>query len=186
MHAQLRLLAIAGLLGTSLLAGSESQAVALRAEDGRHEVPPADAFGVARPRRRKPHPASPRASSAISSGRPRTASSARPRPQRSRAAAIRSISQAIRSITASRRSSWNMMTAAIFARERCWRTAARSQRRRTVSPLAACCRTAPVSISTAVLIPIPSPSSARMPSAARCQVGATGVASKPAGLNIRE
>jgi integrase len=34
-------------------------AVALRAEDGRHEVPPADAFGVARPRRRKPYIYSP-------------------------------------------------------------------------------------------------------------------------------
>ncbi len=30
-------------------------ALALRAEDGRHEVPPADAFGVTGPRRRKPH-----------------------------------------------------------------------------------------------------------------------------------
>jgi integrase len=30
-------------------------ALALRAEDGRHEVPPADAFGVAGPRRRKPY-----------------------------------------------------------------------------------------------------------------------------------
>lgn len=34
-------------------------ALALRAEDGRHEVPPADAFGVARPRRRKPYIYSP-------------------------------------------------------------------------------------------------------------------------------
>ncbi len=30
-------------------------AVALRAEDCRHQVPPADASGVARPRRRKPY-----------------------------------------------------------------------------------------------------------------------------------
>lgn len=30
-------------------------ALALRAENGRHEVPPADAFGVTGPRRRKPH-----------------------------------------------------------------------------------------------------------------------------------
>ena len=34
-------------------------ALALRAEDGRHEVPPADVFGVARPRRRKPYIYSP-------------------------------------------------------------------------------------------------------------------------------